>query len=180
MSSLRRRGVFVALGANLGDPLAQVRWAVAALDRIPDTRVLACSPCFRTPAWPDASEPPYCNAVCEIETGLSPQSLIDHALRLERSAGRQRGGARWAARTLDIDVLCDGDTVIDSAQCQLPHPRAHERAFVLAPWLALAPQAMIPGHGSVQACWNRLDAAARVGIERWPEFDAPRVNMGAR
>jgi 2-amino-4-hydroxy-6-hydroxymethyldihydropteridine diphosphokinase len=167
--------VFVALGANLGDPLAQVRAGQAALGRLPHTRVIGCSPCYRTPAWPDANDPPYCNAVCEIETALSPHELIDHALRLERAAGRARGSARWAARTLDIDVLCDGDVMLDEAQCRLPHPRAHERAFVLGPWLALAPQAVIPGQGSVLDCWNRLSAAARVGIALWPEPESAQA-----
>jgi 2-amino-4-hydroxy-6-hydroxymethyldihydropteridine diphosphokinase len=179
MNARRRRGVYVALGANLGDPLAQVRAALVALDRLPRTRVVRSSPCYRTPAWPDANESPYCNAVCELETELSPQELIEGALRLERAAGRVRGGARWAARTLDIDVLCDGDVVLDSATCQLPHPRAHERAFVLAPWRDLAPQAVIPGRGSVQACWDRLSASARAGVELWPVDDALRRSVGA-
>ena len=125
---------FVALGSNLGDRWAHLREAVAGL---PD--VVAVSPVYETEAvGGPAGQPPYLNAVVELDTELSPRRLLEVARRLEEEAGRVRA-ERWGPRTLDVDVLLVGDLVVDEPDLQVPHPRLWQRAFVLVPLADLAP-----------------------------------------
>lgn len=127
----------VALGANLGDARATVRDAIAALDRLPQTRLLRASALYRSAPW-EASGPDFINAVAAIETGLGAHELL-HALQaLELQAGRERP-YRNAPRTLDLDLLLYGDAIIDSPELIVPHPRLRERAFVLLPLAEIAP-----------------------------------------
>lgn len=124
---------FVALGANLGEPAATVRAAIAAISALPGTRVLAASRLHVTaPVGPP--QPDFVNAVVEVETGLAPRGLLDALLELERSFGRVRiPGERWGPRLLDLDLIAHGDCRMDEAELILPHPRADERLFVLVP-----------------------------------------------
>ena len=127
----------VALGANLGDARATVRDAIAALDRLPQTRLLRASALYRSAPW-EASGPDFINAVAAIETGLGAHELL-HALQaLELQAGRERP-CRNAPRTLDLDLLLYGDALIDSPELIVPHPRLRERAFVLLPLAEITP-----------------------------------------
>ena len=127
----------VALGANLGDARATVRDAIAALDRLPQTRLLRASALYRSAPW-EASGPDFINAVAAIETGLGAHELL-HALQaLELQAGRERP-YRNAPRTLDLDLLLYGDALIDSPELIVPHPRLRERAFVLLPLAEISP-----------------------------------------
>ena len=127
----------VALGANLGDARATVRDAIAALDRLPQTRLLRASALYRSAPW-EASGPDFINAVAAIETGLGAHELL-HALQaLELQAGRERP-YRNAPRTLDLDLLLYGDALIDSPELIVPHPRLRERAFVLLPLAEITP-----------------------------------------
>ncbi len=128
---------YVALGANLGDALATVREAAAALGHLPRTTLLQCSALYRT-APVDSSGPDYINAVAEIETQLSAPELLAHLHALERAEGRERP-YRNAPRTLDLDILLYGDAHIDSPQLTVPHPRMEQRAFVLVPLAEIAP-----------------------------------------
>ena len=125
---------WVALGANLGDPRAMLRRALRWLDALPHTRIQATSSLHRTaPVGP--AQPDYLNAVVRLETRLSPIELLMALQTLERAAGRQRS-VHWGPRTLDLDLLLmgrDGRTVVTHPLLTLPHPRLHERAFVLAP-----------------------------------------------
>jgi len=129
---------FVAIGANLGDAVAAVRGAITALGAVPQTRVLRSSSAWRT-APVDSSGPDYINAVCELETRLTAPELLAQMQVIEDAAGRERP-YRNAPRTLDLDLLLYGSGSIDSAALQVPHPRTHERAFVLVPLAEIAPQ----------------------------------------
>jgi 2-amino-4-hydroxy-6-hydroxymethyldihydropteridine diphosphokinase len=129
---------YVALGANLGDPVAAVKSALASLDRLPGTRVTRVSSIYRT-APVDASGPDFINAVAELSTELTPHALLASLQALEQAAGRTRPW-RNAPRTLDLDLLMHGDAVLSDPVLTLPHPRMQERAFVLVPLAEIAPQ----------------------------------------
>ena len=128
---------YVALGANLGDARATVSDAIAALDRLPQTRLLRASSLYRTAPW-EASGPDFINAVAAVETALGAHELLRALQALELQAGRERP-YRNAPRTLDLDVLLYGDAVIDTPDLVVPHPRLGERAFVLVPLAEIAP-----------------------------------------
>lgn len=138
---------YVGLGANLGDACAALEAALRALEALPDTQVLRRSSLYRS-APIDSSGPDYLNAVAELRSGLSPLELL-HALQaIERDHGRERP-YRNAPRTLDLDLLLHDDLRLDTPELTLPHPRAHQRAFVLLPLAELAPAMQIPGRGRV-------------------------------
>jgi len=139
---------YVALGANLGDPVATLRVALDQLERLPDTALAAQSSLYATQPV-DAGGPDYCNAVAALDTRLDALDLF-HALQgIERAHGRERS-YRNAPRTLDLDLLLYGDTRMDTPALTLPHPRMHLRAFVLAPLAEIAPELVIPAHGAVR------------------------------
>jgi 2-amino-4-hydroxy-6-hydroxymethyldihydropteridine diphosphokinase len=138
---------FVALGSNLDHPAAQVRQAMAELEALPGTRVLRRSSLYRTAPVGKLDQPDFINAVVQIETSLAPADLLAGLLAIEQRHGRQRGG-RNGPRTLDLDLLLYGEQVIDQPGLQVPHPRMHERAFVLVPLGEIAPDALIPGRGA--------------------------------
>ncbi len=146
---------FIALGANLGEALATLRQALAAIAALPGTRLVHASALYRS-APVDASGPDYHNAVVEVATTLSAPALLQALQNIETAAGRQRP-YRNAPRTLDLDLLLYGGGCIDSAQLQIPHPRMAQRAFVLLPLAEIAPQ-----HVSAE----QLAAVAAQVIER--------------
>ena len=129
---------YVALGANLGQPMQAVRDALLRLRELPDTALTRESSLYRT-APIESAGPDYINAVAEIQTRLCAPELLAQLQRLEREAGRERP-YRNAPRTLDLDLLLFGDARIDSAVLQVPHPRMQERAFVLVPLAEIAPE----------------------------------------
>ncbi|WP_442762886.1 2-amino-4-hydroxy-6-hydroxymethyldihydropteridine diphosphokinase [Malikia spinosa] len=145
----------VALGANLGDARATVSDAIAALDRLPQTRLLRASALYRSAPW-EASGPDFINAVAAVETGLDAHELLRALQALELQAGRERP-YRNAPRTLDLDLLLYGDAVIDTPDLSVPHPRLRERAFVLLPLAEIAP-ALVTA--------SELQAVADQAIER--------------
>lgn len=159
----RQRAV-VALGSNLGDRSGTLDAAVADLRALPRTRVVAVSPWHDsvalTPSGPDPDAPGYLNGVALLDTALTPHELLAHLLRIELAHGRDRrlGAPRWSDRTLDLDVISMGSLVLDDDALTLPHPRAHERDFVLRPWLEVDPAARIPGRGLVVDLVRALDA----------------------
>jgi 2-amino-4-hydroxy-6-hydroxymethyldihydropteridine diphosphokinase len=152
----------VALGANLDDPVAQLRAALQALTRLPQSRLLRASSLYRTVPVGIHGQPDFINAVAAIETNLTPQAMLAALFAVEEQFGRRRDFYR-APRTLDLDLLLYDEQIIDSAQLQLPHPRMHLRAFVLAPLVEIAPHCVIPGRGSA-AAW--LAAVSMQHIER--------------
>ena len=133
---------YVGIGANLGDAQQAVRAALARLAQLPRTRLLRQSSLYRA-APLDAGGPDYINAVAQISTGLSAPDLLAHLQALEHAAGRERP-YRNAPRTLDLDLLLFGNARIDSGQLQVPHPRMHQRAFVLVPLAEIAPELVPP------------------------------------
>ena len=153
---------YVALGSNLGDPRQQVLDAIAALARLADTRLLRRSALYRTPPWGVLEQPPFINAVAELDTGLSPRALLQALLAIEQRAGRVRA-ERNGPRTLDLDLLHVEGVRLDSPELTLPHPRMAERAFVLVPLHDLAPALSVPGLGTVAGLLARIDPA---GCER--------------
>ncbi len=176
-----RQGLYVGLGANLGDPVAQVRQALRLLDAS-DTRVLRVSRCYVTAPWGRVDQPEFINAVAELATSLSPKALVDRLLDVERGVGRERGDERWAPRSIDLDLLLDGDARVDMPGCHVPHPRLAQRAFALVPLLELAPYARIPGIGAARDCLAALSVAEREGVRPLSDDDdhATTTRVGAR
>ncbi|WP_395572912.1 2-amino-4-hydroxy-6-hydroxymethyldihydropteridine diphosphokinase [Streptomyces sp. BK79] len=164
----------IALGANLGNRLETLQGAIDALEDTPGVRVKGVSPVYETEPWgvaPD-SQPSYFNAVVILKTTLPPSSLLERAHAVEEAFHRVRD-ERWGPRTLDVDIVAYADVVSDDPQLTLPHPRAHERAFVLAPWHDVEPDAQLPGHGPVAALLDSVTldgVATRADLElRLPE-----------
>ena len=157
-----RRAV-LALGSNLGQRLASLQGAVHCLADTPGVRVVATSPVYETaPVGGPADAGDFLNAVVVIDTTLSSSRLLARVRAIEDAFGRERG-APGAPRTLDIDILVLGQRRSDSADLTLPHPRAHERAFVLRPWSDVDPDAELPGHGRVTDVLAALDGS---GVRR--------------
>jgi 2-amino-4-hydroxy-6-hydroxymethyldihydropteridine diphosphokinase len=149
---------YVALGANLEDPVAQVKAGIAALATLPRTQLRAESSLYRTAPVGYADQPDFINAVAAIDTELSPRGLLDALLAIEIEHGRVRQFAN-APRTLDLDVLLYADWQVHEDGLTIPHPRMHERAFVLAPLNEIAPDCVIPGRGKVGALLRAVDSA---------------------
>jgi len=141
---------WVGIGANLGDARANVLDAIERLSRLPGAALRQTSPLYRT-APIDSSGDDYVNAVVALDTDLDAHALLQALFAIEQAHGRERP-YRNAPRTLDLDLLLYGDQVIDDAPTLIvPHPRMHERAFVLAPLADVAPDLVIPGRGAVRA-----------------------------
>ena len=136
---------YVGIGANLGDARANVLDAVERLRKLPGATLEAVSSLYRT-APIDSSGDDYINAVARLSTGLAPQQLLEALFAIEQAHGRERP-YRNSPRTLDLDLLLYGDQQISTATLTVPHPRMHQRAFVLMPLLELAPDATLPGLG---------------------------------
>ena len=152
----------IGLGANLNDPAAQVEYALAELDRLPDTRLLARSSLYASSPVGYVDQPDFINAVAQIETGLAPRALLAALLDIEQRHGRERS-FRNAPRTLDLDLLLYGDARFHEEGLTLPHPRMHERAFVILPLLEVAGDAVIPGRGPA-AAWLTACSAQNVAV----------------
>jgi 2-amino-4-hydroxy-6-hydroxymethyldihydropteridine diphosphokinase len=148
---------FIGLGSNLGDGPAMIRAASAALGRFDSIQVLRLSSLYRTAAWGRTGQPDFTNAVAEIETVLDPEDLLAVCLQTELSLGRTSSEIRWSPRVIDIDILCYGNSELNRPGLQLPHPRLHQRAFVMVPLLELEPELVIPGVGAVRDCLAALE-----------------------
>lgn len=150
---------YIALGANLGDPRAQVCAAMDALDALPQVRVVRRSALYLTPPWGVLEQPDFVNAVVAVETTLRPHALLACLQRLETEAGRVRGTMRNGPRPLDLDLLLYGDERVDDAALEVPHPRMVERAFVLLPLADVAADAVVPGKGRIADLLRGVDTA---------------------
>ena len=148
----------IALGSNLDEPRTQVERGIAALAELPRTRLLARSRLYRTPPWGVTDQPDFINAVAVLESALAARSLLDALIAIEADAGRVRG-VRNGPRVLDLDLLTYGLGLVDEPGLVVPHPRLHERAFVLVPLAEVAPDLEIPGRGRVADLLGRVDAA---------------------
>jgi 2-amino-4-hydroxy-6-hydroxymethyldihydropteridine diphosphokinase len=160
---LKTRAI-LALGGNLGDRVDTIRRAVAEIDAHPEISVKRQSGLYEsfamTSSGIDQTEPNYLNGVIEVSTSLKPKKLLAALNEVENHFGRVRL-ERWAARTLDVDIITYGSELIETKSLIIPHPRAHERAFVLVPWAELDPEAVLPGHGKV------VDLASGLANQVW-------------
>jgi 2-amino-4-hydroxy-6-hydroxymethyldihydropteridine diphosphokinase len=151
--------VFVGLGSNLGDREGMLRRAVEAVSELPETEVSRVSTLRDTEPVGIVDQPRFLNGVVEIETGLSPRELLEGLLAIERSLGRVRSGVPpGGPRTIDLDLLLYGDVRIAEPGLEVPHPRLHERRFVLEPLAELDPALEVPGRGLVEALLAELDS----------------------
>ena len=153
---------FIALGSNLEHPAAQVREGFAALAALPATKLTMQSSLYRSTPVGYAGQPDFINAVAAVETSLAPRDLLDRLLGVERCHGRVRNFPN-APRTLDLDLLLYGDMQIHEPGLTIPHPRMHERAFVLVPLAEIVPRCVIPGRGAVIDLLRAIDAG---GVSR--------------
>jgi 2-amino-4-hydroxy-6-hydroxymethyldihydropteridine diphosphokinase len=158
------RQAVLALGSNLGERFRTLQGAVHTFADTPDVTVVAVSPVYES-APVDAPEgsPPFLNAVVLADTTLPLHTLLDRCRAVEAALGRERPAPPNAPRTLDVDLIVLGERVADEPGVVVPHPRAHERAFVLRPWLDVDPEAAIPGRGSARDLLDRVDES---GIKR--------------
>ncbi|HEX7992253.1 MAG TPA: 2-amino-4-hydroxy-6-hydroxymethyldihydropteridine diphosphokinase [Stenotrophomonas sp.] len=141
----------IGLGANLGDAPATLRSAIGVLAQLPGVQLLASSRLYRTPAWGNEAQPDFINAAVALQTDLPAPQLLEQLLAIEQQFGRVRvPGQHWGPRLLDLDLLLYGEQVVDLPQLQVPHPFLHQRAFALLPLADVAPEALIPGHGTVR------------------------------
>jgi 2-amino-4-hydroxy-6-hydroxymethyldihydropteridine diphosphokinase len=151
---------YVGLGSNLGDREGTLRAAVGRLRNLAETRVVRVSTLRNTEPVGYVDQPRFLNGVVELETGLSAPRLLETLLGLEQAFGRNRGAAPpQGPRTLDLDLLLYGEDVIDEPGLKVPHPRLHERRFVLEPLAELDPALEVPGKGSVQTLLSKLDSS---------------------
>ncbi|MTD14535.1 2-amino-4-hydroxy-6-hydroxymethyldihydropteridine diphosphokinase [Nakamurella sp. YIM 132087] len=157
----------LSLGSNLGDSAARLSEAVRTLGR----RVRAVSSVYRTPPWGPVPQDDFLNiVVIADDESLDAGGWLALCHRLEDAAGRTRE-VRWGPRTLDADVVVVDEDVFDDEDLVLPHPRAHERAFVLVPWAEIDPTAELPGHGPIAGLLERMPDAELAGIRRVGHVD---------
>ena len=154
---------YVGLGANLGDPPAQLDTALHALSAQAGLQLLKCSRYWRSDAIGPQPQPDYCNAVCHVETRLGPEDLLNLLLDLEDAAGRTRE-QRWGPRVIDLDLLHVDGVHRATTRLTLPHPQIARRPFVLLPLAEVAPALVIPGVGNVSVL---ADACDRSGLRPW-------------
>jgi 2-amino-4-hydroxy-6-hydroxymethyldihydropteridine diphosphokinase len=143
----------VALGANIGSPREQMDVAVALLREA--TQVIAVSTYFVTKPVGGPEQPDYLNAVCILESELPALDLLAVLQGIEKSLGRERD-VRWGPRTIDLDLIQYGSLLSAAAELELPHPRAHERRFVLEPWYEIEPDAILLTHGKISDLLEQL------------------------
>lgn len=154
MPTHSRKRAFIGLGSNLAEPRGQIVRAFDELGRLPRTSLLSRSSLYRSAPVGYAEQPDFINAVAEIETGLGPHELLDALLDMEHRHGRVRE-FRNAPRILDLDILLYDSLACHEHGLTLPHPRMHERAFVLQPLQEIAPDCIIAGQGRVGECLER-------------------------
>jgi 2-amino-4-hydroxy-6-hydroxymethyldihydropteridine diphosphokinase len=157
---------FVGIGGNVGDVETTLAEAMWALDSMPQTSIRAQSRMYRTPPWGNTEQPPFINAVVELQTRLTPRVLLDQLLDIEVRFGRDRAeGEKWGPRELDLDLLVYGEEQLDEPGMHVPHPRLHERAFVLVPLAEIASSLEIAGVGRVSELVAAVDTAGIEPIE---------------
>jgi len=141
--------VFIGLGSNLAQPFVQVKQALAALSRLPETRLLSDSGYFKSKPMGPQDQPDYVNAVAWLETSLEPVVLLNYLQGVEKRQGRVRK-QHWGARTIDLDILLYGGRIINQPRLKIPHQGICERDFVYLPLLKLLPDITVPGYGKLK------------------------------
>ncbi len=147
----------MGLGSNLGDRGAMLRRALDLLRGDEELELVAVSSFRDTEPWGAVPQPRFLNAAAALETALAPRGLLERLLEIERSLGRSRGAQRFGPRTIDLDLLLYGEELVDEPGLTVPHPRLHERRFVLEPLAELEPELVVPGRGAVASLLARLE-----------------------
>jgi 2-amino-4-hydroxy-6-hydroxymethyldihydropteridine diphosphokinase len=160
-----RATVFLGLGSNLEQPLVQLSRALREVHEIPSTSLVRVSSFYDTVPIGLANQPNFVNAVAELQTQLNPSELLNHLIEIEAAHQRVRT-VRDGPRTLDLDILLYGDICMNEPMLTIPHPRMHERAFVLWPLAEIAPELAIPGRGYVLELLVALDVS---GVRKYEE-----------
>jgi 2-amino-4-hydroxy-6-hydroxymethyldihydropteridine diphosphokinase len=160
---------FVALGANLGEPLQQLESALAAIGQLPQCSLTGTSPWYRSKAVGPGPQPDYINGAAMLETTLSPQELLTQLQAIEHAHGRERS-QHWAARTLDLDILLYGNIELNSDQLRIPHQHMQQRNFVLFPLYDLAPELTLPCGTPLESLLARC---SREGLQRLGDVSDP-------
>ena len=153
---------YVGIGANLGSREITIRRAIELLGQVEGVDLIAVSRLRETAPWGPVEQPAFLNGAAALETELEPQALLEALLEIERQLGRRRDkttAGRWGPRVIDLDLLLYGELVVDRPGLRVPHPLLHERRFALEPLAELAPEAVVPGHGTVSALLAALDDA---------------------
>lgn len=150
---------FIGLGSNLDDPVAHVARGIEDLGNLPHTVVKRASSLYRSAPVGFRDQPDFVNAVAWVATRLEPRPLLEALLAIERRHGRIRGAPN-APRTLDLDLLLYGDLVLHEPGLTIPHPRMHERAFVIVPLAEISPRRVIPGHGRVSRLLAQIETGS--------------------
>src|SRR5918995_2882915 len=157
------RKIVYSIGSNLADRLGNLQGAVDAISDTPDVIVVDVSSVYETtPVGGPADSPQFLNIVVVAESTLEPWTLVERASAIEEAFGRARDGERWGPRTLDVDLIMVGNAIVDQEDLRLPHPLAHERAFVLVPWYEVDPTAEIVGKGAIGDLLSKADASGVV------------------
>jgi 2-amino-4-hydroxy-6-hydroxymethyldihydropteridine diphosphokinase len=169
-----RSTAFIALGSNLDHPSFQVQRALREIDDIGEVALVKISSMYETVPVGMTDQPAFVNAVAQVETLLSPQDLLGQLLDIEKRHGRVRA-EKNGPRTLDLDILIFNEWRLDEPDLTTPHPRMHERAFVLVPLLEIAPEIYIPGKGYGKEHLAKLDAA---GVKRMTDDDDGKKGAG--
>ena len=154
---------WLGLGSNLQQPVTQLQDALSRLNEVDGIGVLESSSFYRTPPWGDTLQSDFVNAVARIKTSLEPLPLLHELQKIEKKMGRKPARRRWGPRLIDIDLLLFGGLLMHSPELELPHPRMHQRAFVLLPISELDAKLEIPGCGVVGSLLQELDCT---GISR--------------
>ncbi len=154
---------YIGLGSNLPDPVVHVRAGRDAIALLPQTRLESCSSLYGSAPVGITAQPDFINAACRVRTALPARTLMQALLDIERGQGRVRGDGKGGPRTLDLDLLLYGDSILDEPGLTVPHPRLHERAFVLYPLCELDAELAIPGRGRAA---DLLAACAGQRVER--------------
>ncbi|QQS54141.1 MAG: 2-amino-4-hydroxy-6-hydroxymethyldihydropteridine diphosphokinase [Candidatus Competibacteraceae bacterium] len=162
---MRPARAYIGIGSNLGRPLIQMRHAFLALRKLPASHCMACSPLYRgAPVGGPSGQPDYLNAAAALDTTLAPDELLTALQAIEAAQGRTRT-VHWGPRTLDLDLLLYDQLVLDGPRLTLPHPRLHERAFVLYPLYDIAPDLEIPGRGLLSELLIKFPQTALVRLD---------------
>lgn len=155
---------YIAIGSNLGDPVAQAQQAIQQLTQLPKSRLIAASSLYSSTPMGPQNQPDYINAVVAIQTNLTPLQLLDCTQAIEQEQGRVRKDERWGPRTLDLDIVLYGNEVINSERLTIPHYGMKEREFVLYPLAEIAPSLQLPDGTEVSSLLNQVD---RNGLNIW-------------
>ena len=156
--------IFIALGSNLGNPKEQVKNGILSIKKIGGVKILSESNLYETPPVGMVNQPNFINAVIKIDSDLSPYALLDKLLKIENTAGRIRVDKN-GPRTLDLDILLFDNLILNEKKLTIPHPRMHERLFVLMPLKDIDEAIVIPNHGAIIDIINKLNPENIIRIE---------------